>query len=92
MSENYIYVEKAIANNVNRCISQTLSAIDNATLRDENTDYKSLYYFLFNGISDILALKSKFTDITCDRIHLETIEALKKLQCNAEELFLKQTE
>lgn len=92
MSENIIYLEKAIASDMNRGISQTISEIDNAILSDENTDYKPLYYFLFNGISKILAFKSKCTDITCDRIYLETVDALKKLQCEAEELFLRQTE
>lgn len=87
MSDNNIYLEKFIPNLVNGRTLQTLSAIDNATLNDENMDYKSLYYFLFNGISDVLALNKKY--INGDQIYLETIDALKKLQCEAEELFIK---
>ena len=71
MRANDLSAEEAAASNTsNSLIAQTLLALDKATPNDENIDYKRLYLFLFNGISD-------------------SINALKQLQCEAEELLLK---
>ena len=91
MGKNTTLLKKALANDrIDRHISQTLLTIDNATLSDEGSDYKSLYYFLFNGITDILALNAKHIDPACLPICAETVDSLKRLQYNAEELFLNQ--
>ena len=65
-------------------VTQAILELDRATAGDEGVDYKPLYYYLFNGISGVLeALGEEDAG---------TAAALKKLQCNAEELYLRQAE
>ena len=50
-------------------------------------DYKTLYHYLFCGITDIInEMENPFTEISKN----ETINYLKLLQFNAEELYLEQ--
>ncbi|MBO5265868.1 MAG: hypothetical protein IJX15_00395 [Ruminiclostridium sp.] len=50
-------------------------------------DYKSLYFFLFNGITDIIGEMEKAENRN-DNIRF--IQYLKILQAGSEELYLKQ--
>ena len=60
-------------------IKHTLFTIENKTADDGKTDYKKLYYGLFNGINLII-------ENTCS--HDQTIEALKHLLNKAEDYYL----
>ena len=62
-------------------ILQAFLALDKATPSDEGMDYKPLYYDLYRGIGLII-------DHTIT--YEQTIEALKVLQCKAEEYFISQ--
>jgi len=62
-------------------IFQALLALDKATPSDEGTDYKPLYYDLYRGITLII----EHTDT-----YEQTIEALKVLQCKAEDFYISQ--
>lgn len=50
-------------------------------------DYKALYFFLFNGITDIIAEMEKSEDF---KDKAKFIRYLKILQAGSEELYLKQ--
>ena len=50
-------------------------------------DYKPLYSFLFNGITDIIEEMEKGNN---DRVVEKYIRCLKELQIGAEELYLSQ--
>ncbi|MBQ2823714.1 MAG: hypothetical protein IJF18_03960 [Oscillospiraceae bacterium] len=50
-------------------------------------DYKELYYFLFNGITDIINALQKDDN---NMQNMLTIIKLKKLQRDAEELFIQE--
>ena len=50
-----------------------------ATSADEELSYKKLYFGLFNGINLIIEKNSS---------RKQTIEALKQLQCKAEEFYV----
>jgi hypothetical protein len=54
--------------------------LDQETPRDDDTDYKPLYYGLYNGISLII-----------DNTHAynQTIAALKELQWRAEDAYIR---
>ena len=62
-------------------ISQALFAIDSATPSDDEIDYKTLYNGIFNGISLILENTHTYAAMS---------EALKQLQCKAEEFYISQ--
>lgn len=51
------------------------------------TDYKSLYYFLFNGITDIINMMESAPN---KKDNVKPIQYLKLLQMGAEELFMRQ--
>ncbi len=74
--------EAVLSNSITALIVQTLSAIDQGTVSDDETNYKPLYYGLFNGISLIL-----------ENVHtyIEVVTALKFLQCKAENLYIEGT-
>lgn len=56
--------EQGLANNIiNGRLTQLLLAIDRETPSDGDVDYKSLYYFLFNGIYDVI---EKLIQLQCD--------------------------
>lgn len=50
-------------------------------------DYKSLYYFMFNGVSDIINLMEEAPN---SHENVRFIQYLKLLQAGAEELYLRQ--
>ena len=64
---------------LNGLVSNALFALDAQTPGDRGTDYKPLYYGLFNGISLIMENTHTYED---------TIEALKQLQCKAEDYYI----
>ena len=59
-------------------ISNAILAMENQTPSDEGINYKPLYYGLFNGITDIIREADTYE---------EAVNALKQLQCAAEEFF-----
>ncbi len=83
--------EAANQNTVNGLITQALLELDSATPDDEGVNYKPLYYYLFNGISDVLNKKESIYG-AFDPVFSVIINALKKLQCGAEDLIMKQGE
>ena len=60
-------------------IMNTFFALDRETPGDEDADYKKLYFGLFNGISLV---------IENTRTHKQAVEALKQLQCMAEDFYV----
>lgn len=80
-SENVSVDETILSNTLTEIISQALFTLDEETPSDAGTDYKPLYYGLFNGISLILENTTTYA---------QTIAALKHLQRNAEEAFVSQ--
>ena len=81
IAEN-VPMEDAIRQNIlTGLITGALFAIDRETPSDANTNYKPLYYGLFNGISLII----ENTDS-----QEQTIAALKQLQCQAEDAYIGQ--
>ena len=66
---------------LNDPIFQALLALDKAALGDEGADYKTLYYGLFRGISLIIENTATYE---------QTIDALKVLQCKAEDFYISQ--
>ena len=74
-------------NETTRLISKSLFEIDKLTAGDENVNYKSLYYKLFNSISNVI------TSLEEQQIPSETVSnALRQIQRDAEEKFLDQAE
>lgn len=73
--------EAAELNAQTKLITHLLFALDEQTQSDEGTDYKPLYYGLFNGISLIIENTTTFE---------HTIAALKHLQELAEEAYITQ--
>lgn len=61
-------------------ITGILGMLDDRTSGDSEVDYKRLYYYLFNGLTD--ALEGAKT-------YLNMVDAIKLLQSCAEELFLQ---
>ena len=49
-------------------------------------DYKKMYLHLFNGISDVIKKNSKEFNV------YEILKDLKKLQCEAEEMYIENDE
>lgn len=85
--------EVAVCNAKTGHIIRAFIALDNATPGDHDIDYKPLYYFLFNGISDALdTLTEQKEGSVPASLQAETVNILKKLHCDAEDLFLEQTE
>jgi len=80
----------AVRNAVSANISKAIFEIDNLTEGDEKVEYKPLYYFLFNGITEVLKMleQDRCTDALC----AEAVSILKKLHCDVEEMFMHQTE
>ena len=64
-----------------RLISEAIFTLDRETPSDEGTNYKPLYYGLFNGISLILENTGTYDQI---------VGALKYLQCKAEDAYINQ--
>lgn len=50
-------------------------------------DYKHLYYYMFNGVSDIINLMEEAPN---KKDNVKFIQYLKLLQAGAEELYLRQ--
>jgi hypothetical protein len=73
--------EANVHNSLTGIISGALFALDKQTPNDEGTNYKPLYYGLFNGITDIVRNAATYE---------QTIAALKQLQCMAEEAYIGQ--
>jgi hypothetical protein len=82
MNSDRISNEEAfIQNALTGLISQALFTIDRETPSDADTNYKTLYYGLFNGISLIIENANS---------QEQTIAALKHLQCKAEDAYIGQ--
>jgi len=82
MSEgNMLIDENNRAKDLSAMISQTLLSLDIETSSDDEINYKRLYYGLFNGISLILENTGTYS---------QAVEALKDLQCKAEEAYISQ--
>jgi len=62
-------------------LDNILSKLISQTLSDEGADYKTLYCDLFRGISLIIESTNTYE---------QTIDALKVLQCKAEEFYISQ--
>ncbi|MCL1807612.1 MAG: hypothetical protein FWG31_07930 [Oscillospiraceae bacterium] len=75
--------EAAAQNALNGLITQTLFMLDQQTGKDQNTNYKPLYYGLFNGISAIIE-KARTLE--------QAVAMLKQLQSEAEERYVMQAE
>jgi hypothetical protein len=81
MTEYTLPTEEAIANNIaTGLISGALFMLDKQTPSDEETDYKPLYYGMFNGVTTILRTATTYE---------QTIAALKQLQCEAENCYIE---
>ena len=82
---DYIFPsEETIKQNImDTFINRTFFALDSQTSSDEETDYKPLYYGLFNGITSIVKNAATYD---------EAIAALKQLQSMAEDNFVEQGE
>jgi hypothetical protein len=76
MDEKNIPMDEAAEN----LVSQVLFILDKETPGDDDTDYKPLYYGLFNGISLILENTDSYD---------QTVAALKHLQWRAEDAYIK---
>ncbi|MCL1806655.1 MAG: hypothetical protein FWG31_03015 [Oscillospiraceae bacterium] len=64
MEANSIQAEQEHADNIlNARLTQFLLYMDKQTPGDDNINYKSLYYFLFNGIYDVV---EKLIQLQCD--------------------------
>lgn len=84
MTEYVLPTEEAIAQNIiTGLVSRALFALDQQTQSDEGTDYKPLYYGLFNGITSIVRNADTYE---------QTIAALKHLQCFAEDAYIEQAD
>jgi len=84
MTENTVFIEENVSDNaLNELISRAFNTLDRETPSDEGADYKPFYYGFFNGISLIIENTTTYE---------QTIEALKHLQCKAEDYFIEQTE
>lgn len=80
-------IEEAFSHNeTTGLVRKTLLNLDSVTPGDENVDYKHLYYFLFNGITDIVSAANRKSS------HPDIVSALEKLQCDSEDLFVAQEE
>ena len=78
---NYAFPkEEAVAHNVlTGIISHTLFVLDKQTPDDKATNYKPLYYGLFNGITTIIRDATTYE---------QAMDALKQLQCEAEDAYI----
>jgi len=73
--------DEGFDNTLDNPILQAFFALDEATPGDEGVDYRRLYYDLFRGISLIIEHTTTYE---------QTIEALKVLQCKAEDFYISQ--
>ena len=84
MAEYILPTEETITKNIlSLIISQALFMLDKNTPSDKGTNYKPLYYGLFNGITAILEHAATYE---------QTVAALKQLQCEAENAYIEQEE
>ena len=82
VAEYTLPTEEAIAHNIlNGLVSRSLFMLDMKTESDTNTNYKPLYYGLFNCVTTILRNATTYE---------QTVAALKLLQCEAEDAFIEQ--
>jgi hypothetical protein len=82
MTEYTLSSEEAIAQNtLTGIITDAFLALDKGTPNDEGTNYKSLYYGLFNGITAIIGHTATFEQAT---------DALRQLQRMAEDAYIRQ--
>lgn len=82
MTEYVTPSEEAIAlNSMTEQISRALFVLDLTAQSDEGTNYKPLYYGMFNGVTSILRNAKTYE---------ETMGALKQLQCLAEDFYIEQ--
>ena len=80
--EYILSTEETIAQNtLTGIISRALFMLDAQTVGDEGTNYKPLYYGLFNGITSIVRNTTTYGD---------TIAALNQLQSMAENAYIEQ--
>ncbi|MCL2337289.1 MAG: hypothetical protein FWC60_07720 [Firmicutes bacterium] len=82
MTTNIFYKKTFAHQAASKHTTKALIIADSVTTGDRDVNYKPLYYFLFNGITDVLGRAT----------NPETIAALKQLQCDSENLFIEQTE
>jgi hypothetical protein len=76
--------EDVLLNNlITGSIAHALFALDQETQSDEGTNYKKLYYGMFNGVTEILRNTTTYK---------QTVAALRHLQCLAEDAFIAQAE
>jgi hypothetical protein len=84
MAEYILPTEDAVAQNiVTSLVSRALFVLDKQTPGDEDTDYKPLYYGLFNGITTILENAQTYE---------QAVAALKQLQCEAEDAYIGESD
>jgi hypothetical protein len=88
MAREYDFDQESVAGNIAAgLVTHTLTLLDRDTAGDGNVDYKPLYFFLFNGITDIVRFMEGGS-IRCDKVNA----ALKKLQSGAEDMLIEQAE
>ena len=69
-------------NEIARLVTQALFVMDAQTSGDKNTNYKPLYFGLFNGITSVIQETNTYG---------QAISALKQLQCAAEDACIRQS-
>jgi hypothetical protein len=84
MTEYVLPTEDAIAHNImTGIISSALFVLDKKTPSDVGVDYKHLYYGIFNGLTTILRNATTYE---------QAMDAIKQLQCEAEDAYIEQGE
>lgn len=82
MAEYIIPSEETITQNIeNFLISHAIFELDKQTPSDEGTNYKPLYYGIFNGVTSIIENAATYQ---------QAIAALKQLQSMAENAYIEQ--
>lgn len=75
--------------------AQAFTGLD-AEVRDANVDYKTLYFSMFNSISDVINETEKkaasIIDHSASAVFWEIFEAMCALQSKAENMYLKLTD
>lgn len=82
MPEYKLPTEEALAQNLAAgLVAHSLFILDKHTPSDDGTDYKSLYYGMVNGVTDIL--RSQYNNVE------DMSAALKQLHCDMEDRFIE---
>ena len=71
-----------------KIFKQTFYALDNETDGDDDTDYKKLYYLLFDGIATLVDDAENKSWNYYSNEYLQTLDELKNLILTADELFI----